>query len=70
MTTLDWDSFDRMQDFPCPESALSELKRYVQSVHEFLPIIPDQKIIRLRAKIKAEFDPVAIGEMESEIASR
>jgi len=63
----DWDTFDRIQDFPCPEIALSELKRYVQSIHEFLPHISDQKIIRLRAKIKAEFDPVAIGEMESEI---
>ena len=67
MTMPDWDSFDRIQDFPFPEVALSELKRYVQSLHEFLPHISDQKIVRLKAKIKAEFDPVAIGEMESEI---
>jgi len=67
MTMPEWDTFDRIQDFPFPEVALSELKRYVQSIHEFLPHISEQKIIRLRAKIKAEFDPIAIGEMESEI---
>lgn len=67
MSDPDWDSFDRMQEFPFPEVALAELKRYVQSVHEFLPHISDQKIVRLRAKISAETDPVAIGEMESEV---
>jgi hypothetical protein len=62
-----WDTFDRIQDFPFPETAFFELKRYVRSVHEFLPHISEQQTVRIEAQLAAESDPVSIGELKSNL---
>ncbi len=56
---------DQLSDFPWPAAAFSELRRYVRVVNEFLPHATIQQAVRLKAQIKSEVDPVAIGEFES-----
>jgi hypothetical protein len=62
-----WWEFEELCEFPWPNAPFVELKRYVRSVHEFLPHMTAQEEIRLRARIKIEGDPVAVGELESEL---
>lgn len=58
---------DELCEFPWSIDALSDLKRYVHVVNEFLPHAIAQQTVRLNARIKSELDPVAIGEFESEL---
>jgi len=66
--TLD-DMLDQLCDFPWPIGAFSELKRYIRVVNEFLPYSTAQQVVRLKACINSEDDPVAIGEFKSNIES-
>lgn len=62
-----WWEFDELCEFPWSNAPFVELKRYIRSVHEFLPHVTAQREVRLQARIKTETDPVAIGEFESEL---
>lgn len=62
-----FEDFDLICDFPWALDSLAELKRFVRVVHQFMPHATDQQAVRLRARIKAETDPVAIGEFEGEL---
>lgn len=63
---LFWE-FDELCEFPWPNAPFVDLKRYVRSVYEFLPHVSSQQEVRLQARVRAESDPVAIGEFKSEI---
>lgn len=62
-----FEDFDLICDFPWAIDSLAELKRFVRVVHQFIPHATDQQAARLRARIKTETDPVAIGEFEGEL---
>lgn len=67
--TYPFDEFDLICDYPFPDGAYAELRRYIRTVNEFLPHASAQKEIRIRAQIKSEEHPVTIGELESELES-
>ena len=62
-----FEDFDLICDFPWALDVFVDLKRLVRVVHQFMPHATDQQAVRLRARIKAETDPVAIGEFEGEL---
>lgn len=67
---FDLDSdFNLICGFPSPIDAFAELKRYMRAVHQFLAHATAQQTVRLQARLKAETDPVAIGEFECELES-
>ncbi|SCX59772.1 hypothetical protein [Nitrosospira sp. Nsp1] len=62
-----FEDFDLIFDFPWAVDSFAELKRFVRVVHQFMPHATDQQTVRIRARIKAETDPVAMGEFEGEL---
>jgi hypothetical protein len=54
-------------DFPSALGAFADLRRYVRSVHEFLPHTSAQQAVRIKARLQKEDDPVRTGELEYEL---
>lgn len=67
-TTVDpFAEFDLVCEFPLAVDTFAELRRYVRTIHGFLPGVSAQKAVRMGARVKRENDPVRIGEIEYEL---